>query len=174
MLAAVGTFVFLLFYSGFHSDSSSDVSQDFYSKTKQAMNPGSGPGQAVLDSETGRKAGHIPADKDADGDVDEDDKAAGIEMQGRLKAAEQEAKNNANEKGGMRPDPPSKVIGAGNSAEGQNKDKVQKVGSEDVAKPKAEENNQQVAAESSLKAILDKAPGMSCAVAFTRYRLTKT
>ena len=80
----------------------------------------------IVDFATGEKAGQSHDDKDGDGDIDEEDKKMANEMQQRLKAAEAEAKGKANEKGGLRPDPPKKVVGVGSSAEGQNKDKIVK------------------------------------------------
>lgn len=168
MLAAVGTVFFVLFYtSGLRTDSQADVpsNRDFYSKTKKAMDEGLPPGQAVLDSQTGKKAGHIPADKDGDGDVDEDDKVVAEQMQERLKAAEQEAKDKANEKGGLRPDAPSNVIGVGSSADGQKKekaDKVDKIDSDDLVldkEKKVSESKLALKAEAELNDILKKAPG---------------
>ncbi|CAM1507140.1 Fc.00g067810.m01.CDS01 [Cosmosporella sp. VM-42] len=164
MMAAVVTVVFLFFYSGrMDPENAARTRDDFYSKTKQAMDGKQPPGQAVLDSQTGQKAGHIPADKDADGDVDADDDAASLQMQERLKAAEQEAKDKANEKGGLRPDPPSNIVGVGSSADGQKKDKLGKSGSgsDDTAASKdkkVEKTKEEQKAEVELKAILKKSP----------------
>lgn len=128
MLATVVTVVFLLIYTS-NSRTGKDVEDrplnDFYHRTKDAMSKvggsGSVKGQAIINAKTGKKAGHIPADKDGDGDIDEDDKVAGEQLQQRLHAVAQEAKEKANEKGGLKPDRPSKVIGIGSSAEGQKK-----------------------------------------------------
>ncbi|KAM5356140.1 hypothetical protein ACJ41O_002786 [Fusarium nematophilum] len=178
ILATFGTFIFILFYtSGFDSHHDAEVygNQDFIKKTQNAMGGGSPPGEAVLDSQTGQKAGHIPADKDADGDVDEDDKEMAVQMQERLKAAELEAKEKANEKGGLRPDPPRNIIGVGSSAEGQDKDKdkVQKPGSGSgsgsgdsaaaaAAAPKEKQpeskSKEELEARAELDTILKKAP----------------
>lgn len=164
VLAAVVTVVFFLFYSsGVDPKQDSRKIQDFYHKTMDGMKKGSPPGQAVINTKTGEKAGHIPADKDADGDVDEDDRKVAAEMQQRLKKAEQEAKDKANEKGGLKPDIPSKVVGKGNSAEGQPKeDKVLAKDSDktaDKTKPKAKEVKEETEAEAELNTILKKAPG---------------
>lgn len=175
MLAAAGTIFFLFFYSsGLRTGNDADVpsNDDFYAKTKKAMDEGTPPGQAVLDSQTGQKAGHIPADKDADGDVDEDDKVVAEQMQERLKAAEQEAKDKANEKGGLRPDPPSHVVGVGSSAEGQKKEKEEKleksgkaakvVDDDDLVYDKdhkVSESKLALKAEAELNTILKKSPG---------------
>ncbi len=61
-------------------------------------------------------------DMDNDGDVDEEDGRLAREMQNRLKAAEQQAKERANAKAPNRPDMPSEVIGVGSSAGGQPKE----------------------------------------------------
>ncbi len=52
---------------------------------------GAGGGQGVLDSKTGKEVGRTPKDKDADGNVDDDDEVLAKEMAERLKAAEQKA-----------------------------------------------------------------------------------
>lgn len=167
MIAALGTVVFLLFYTArldAGADRDSRTIQDFYHKTLNAMDGGKnqdGPGQAVLDTHTGQKAGHIPADKDADGDVDEDDERVAAKMQERLKAAEQEAKDKANEKA-LRPDPPSKVNGVGSSADGQTK-KGGKAGDAAAAVEKEDVGETKEAREAAIEldSILKKAPGAS-------------
>lgn len=168
MLAAAGTFLFIIFYtSGFdsHHDAEMHNHQDFVEKTKNAMDSAAAPpGKPVLNADTGEKAGHIPADKDADGDVDDDDRQMASQMQERLKAAEQVAKDKANEKGGMRPDPPSNVIGVGSSQEGQadkKEGKVDKVAGAGGAvveeeKPLSKEERE---AREELNVILKKSPG---------------
>ena len=95
--------------------------QDFYHKTKQALERGQG-GRTVVDTSTGRAKGQIPIDKDADGDVDEDDATLAREMADRLKAAEQQAKDLANAKAPNKPEAPSEVVGIGSSAGGQRKE----------------------------------------------------
>lgn len=164
VLAAVVTVVFFLFYSsGVDPKQDSRKIQDFYHKTMDGMKNGSPPGQAVINAKTGERAGHIPADKDADGDVDEDDRKVAAELQMRLKKAEQEAKDKANTKGGLKPDVPSKVVGKGNSAGGQPKDDtaVAKDSGQtaDKTKPKPKEVKEETEAEAELNTILKKAPG---------------
>lgn len=96
--------------------------QDFYKKTKDALDgKGRAAAQPVVDSASGKAKGRIPVDKDADGDVDEDDAKLAKEMAGRLKAAEQQAKDLANAKSPNKPDPPSNVVGVGSAAGGQKK-----------------------------------------------------
>lgn len=164
MTATLVTVVLIMFFtSGMprQRDNAGSI-QDFYHKTVQAMDGKSPRGQAVLNSQTGEKAGQIPADKDADGDVDADDMEMARQMQERLKAAEQQAKDKANEKGGLRPDPPSNVIGVGSSADGQHKKGKGHGANDGVADPgtdDSEESAEQHQAEVELNAILKKSPG---------------
>ncbi|KAI0391633.1 hypothetical protein F5Y17DRAFT_400218 [Xylariaceae sp. FL0594] len=60
-------------------------------------------------------------DHDGDGTVDEDDERLARQMAERLKAAEQQAKDQANAKAPLKPDRPSDVVGVGSSANGQTK-----------------------------------------------------
>ncbi|KAL6878612.1 thioredoxin-like protein [Trichoderma novae-zelandiae] len=161
MVAVVITVVFVLFYSS-GMEPEADVSfKGFYEKTKEAMERGTARGQAVINSKTGERAGHIPADKDGDGDIDEDDKVAAQELQERLQAVAQEAKDKANEKS-PKPDIPSKIIGVGSSAEGQEKkDQVAKVGGdvgERVKSEAKEETKEEHEAEVEMNSILKKSP----------------
>ncbi|EFY89766.1 glutaredoxin domain-containing protein [Metarhizium acridum CQMa 102] len=170
-LAAIATVVFFLFYSS-RVDPSQDsrTIQDFYHKTMDGMKKGSPPGQAIINTKTGEKAGHIPADKDADGDVDEDDRKITAEMQLRLKQAEQDAKDKANIKGGLKPDIPSEIVGKGNSAEGQPKKDKSAAADKGVAgdadkttdktkpKPKPKDTKKESDAEDKLSSILKMAP----------------
>lgn len=159
LLAAIVTVVLFVYYSH-KADSRHDPRsiQDFYHKTMDGMKKDSPPGQAVINSNTGARAGHIPADKDADGDVDEDDKKASTQMQMRLKAAEQAAKDKANEKAGPKPDPPSNIVGKGSSAEGQVK-KEAKADSKVDIKPVRKETKEEHDTEVELAAILKQSPG---------------
>lgn len=167
-LAAIATVVFFLFYtSGVDPSQDSHTIQDFYHKTMDGMKKGSPPGQAIINTKTGEKAGHIPADKDADGDVDEDDRKITAEMQLRLKQAEQDAKDKANIKGGLKPDIPSEIVGKGNSAEGQPKKDKSAAADKGVSgdadkttdKTKTKEPKEESEAEAELSSILKKAPG---------------
>lgn len=165
MIATLATVVFILFYSSrFDAEPDSRTIEDFYHKTMNAMDGGRA-GKSVVDSHTGQTAGHLPVDKDGDGDVDEDDDRMAAKMQERLRAAEQMAKDKANEKAGLRPDPPSDVIGVGSSAGGQLKkgaadDAVSGSGSaaskDDESDPHQQERRQ---AEIELDTILKKSPG---------------
>ncbi|KAK1246926.1 LOW QUALITY PROTEIN: hypothetical protein MKX08_000728 [Trichoderma sp. CBMAI-0020] len=167
MVAVVITVVFVLFYSSGMQPEADASLKGFYEKTKDAMERGAARGQAVINSKTGEKAGHIPADKDGDGDVDNDDKVAAQELQERLQAVAQEAKDKANEKS-PKPDMPSKIIGVGSSAEGQAKKGQVKVGSGgggggdigERVKPETtrEETKEEHEAEVEINSILKKSP----------------
>lgn len=174
--------VFVLFYtsslrSGEASDSRSV--QDFYHKTVEGLNKKPPPGQAVLDQNKGKAAGHAPTDKDADGDIDEDDAKLAKDMQERLKAAEDKAKESANKKAPLKPDAPSEVVGKGNSAAGQDKKKEKTGTAKDVSaespkeeKKEKEETAEEHAVEVELNSILKKSPGRSSVAAGNEYLLT--
>jgi hypothetical protein len=162
ILAALGITILILFYTSRLDNGQivgDQTGESFYQKTMNAMNgrdtshghPGSG------DSQKGTQSGTIPADRDGDGDIDADDDETALKMQERLKAAEQKAKEKANEKGGLRPDPPRNVVGVGSSADGQDKKDADPATSEKEAKKTEEEKE----AESTLSSILKKSPGES-------------
>ncbi len=163
-LAAVLTVVFVLFYaSGFGG---SGQSADFYHKTMDAMHGRSPGGQTVINAETGLKTGHIPADRDGDGDIDEDDHKQGKDLQQQMTKLAQEAKDNANKKAGPRPDAPSKLVGVGNSAEGNRKpvdakEDAKKATDAEAASQKGKEKERvaETPAEQAFYSILKKGPG---------------
>lgn len=159
ILAALTTAILLFFYTS-SVDSGQDAgAQGFYHKTVHAMNGRDVPASSV---------GQVPADRDADGDIDADDDAVALELQERLKAAEQKAKDQAKDKGGLRPDPPSDVVGVGSSAGGQVKDKAGEAGSSNKASGKSEEERE---AESTLTSILKKSPGKQSMPKTSRHQL---
>ncbi|OTA99776.1 hypothetical protein M426DRAFT_67132 [Hypoxylon sp. CI-4A] len=94
--------------------------QDFFGKTMNGLGQKQGSGQVVM-SGKGTTVDTTVKDKDGDGSVDEDDEQLAKEMSDRLKAAEQKAKDLANAKAPLKPDPPSEVVGVGSSAGGQKK-----------------------------------------------------
>ena len=112
-----GVVVLLFFTSSLRQSQPRDdrTIQDFYHKTKSAMDRTRNGGSAGV----GQKV--IAHDHDADGDIDEDDEIMAKEMAERLRQAEQKAKDNANAKAPNKPDVPRKVIGVGSSADGQAK-----------------------------------------------------
>ncbi|KAK2058944.1 glutaredoxin [Colletotrichum caudatum] len=157
--------VFVLFYtSSLRAEEVKDerTIQDFYYKTVNGLRHKQPPDQAVLDQNKPKAVGHVPVDKDADGDVDADDEKLAKDMAGRLKAAEEKAKELANKKSPLKPDAPSEVVGKGNSAAGQ--DKKEKTGAgKDGAKDsgdveKKTESNEEHAVEVELNSILKKSP----------------
>ncbi len=77
--------------------------QDFYYKTKNAMDKSRSGGQTVLQPKEDSK----PVDLDDDGDIDKDDELLAKQMADRLKIAEQKAKENANAKAPNKPDNPA-------------------------------------------------------------------
>lgn len=127
--------------------------QDFYHKTKEALDRSRG-GHIVADPPSGKIEGQISVDRDADGDVDEDDEIVAMEMADRLKAAEQKAKDLANAKSPNKPDAPSSVVGVGSSAGGQGK----KASSGPTADRETEEEH---AVEQEMDRILKKSPRTS-------------
>lgn len=97
-------------------------------------------------------------DKDGDGSVDEDDEQMAKDMAERLRAAEQKAKDLANAKAPLKPDPPSEVVGVGSSAGGQKKDKS-KANSKETEGSEEEESEEDREIDATLSNILKKAPG---------------
>ncbi|TQV95751.1 Glutaredoxin, eukaryotic/virial [Cordyceps javanica] len=164
-LAAVVTVVFVLFYASGYGGGAGQ-SADFYHKTMDAMHGRAPAGQSVINAETGLKTGHIPADRDGDGDIDEDDHKQGKNLQENLSKLAQEAKDNANKKAGPKPDTPSKLVGVGNSAEGNRKppeakeSKEVKEAKENEAASKGKEKDRvpETPAEQALHGILKKGP----------------
>lgn len=159
MLVTIGIIVFS---SHLRKDESLEGFQDFYHKTKDALdkNMKKRPdGHAVVDS-TGKVKGQVPIDKDADGDIDEDDQILASEMAERLKAAEQKAKELANSKSPNKPDLPNKVVGVGSSADGQAK-KLEKGASgskEGNTKEAPAETEEEHKVEQEIKRILKQSP----------------
>lgn len=159
--------VFVLFYtSSLRADEVKDerTIQDFYHKTVNGLKHKEPPNQAVLDQNKPKAVGHVPVDKDADGDVDADDEKLAKDMAGRLKAAEEKAKELANKKSPLKPDAPSEVVGKGNSAAGQDKKKEKAGAGKEVVKDSADdtkktESDEEHAVEVELNTILKKSPG---------------
>ncbi|KAK1671159.1 glutaredoxin [Colletotrichum godetiae] len=156
--------VFVLFYtSSLRANEVKDerTIQDFYHKTVNGLKHKQPPGQAVLEGNKPKVAGHVPVDKDADGDVDADDEKLAKDMQGRLKAAEDKAKELANKKSPLKPDAPSDVVGKGNSAAGQKKKEKTANGkevTESDEEEKKDESDEEHAVEVELNTILKKSP----------------
>lgn len=98
-------------------------------------------------------------DHDGDGSVDEDDEKLAQQMAERLRAAEQQAKEQANAKSPLKPDAPSDVVGVGSSAGGQKKGKsrISKQDTEDEEEGDGE-SNEYSEVEATLRQILKKSP----------------
>ena len=122
ILAAMGITVLMLFYTSHITRASPRGDRGlrgFYDKTMSAMDEKT-KASAKFGGAAGGQNKPLPsADRDRDGDIDADDDIMGAEMQERLKAAEMRAKDLANEKAGLRPDPPQNIVGVGSSADGQ-------------------------------------------------------
>jgi glutaredoxin len=171
-LAVVTVVAFMLFY-GSGTSSSDGTIEEFYRKTAGALED--------ADFRAGRRGGHgdpatrlppAPPDTDRDGDIDDDDERLAQDMAGRLRAAEQKAKEQARQKAPLRPDSPSEVVGVGSSADGQvgKKRLAEKEGDDLSDSPDSEkardllneldveESEEMHTAEIELNAILKKAP----------------
>ena len=160
MTAAIGTLITIFFFTSRMRSGASDDSrlQGFYERTMNAMDNSHGGGQVVVGGQGTTNDPHVK-DKDGDGSVDEDDEQLTREMSERLRAAEQRAKDLANQKAPLPPDPPQKVVGVGSSAGGQNKKGKSRV---DNSK---EDDNDETEADSELETTMDaifkRSPGMS-------------
>lgn len=121
---------------------------DFYHRTAEALERAHNgqQKQTVLDANTGRTK--------ADGERGEDEVQLAKDMQARLRAAEQKAKDSANAKI-LKPEKPEQVIGVGSSAGGQNKATKDKSADKDTE----EETEEDHEVESAINDILKKSPG---------------
>lgn len=158
----------LFFTSRFGAGSEKDAArslQDFYGRTVNAMDRkrGSGGAQIIMDGKGSTSNGAVndAKDKDGDGTVSEGDVQMAQEMQERLRAAEQKAKEQANKKAPLRPDSPSNVIGVGSSAGGQ----VQKPAGKDADASSAHEDSTEPPedrkVEVTLNEMFKRSPGKS-------------
>ncbi|OTA80004.1 hypothetical protein M434DRAFT_25638 [Hypoxylon sp. CO27-5] len=138
--------------------------QDFFGKTMNGLGHQQGNGQVVM-SGKGTTVDSTVKDKDGDGSVDEDDEQLAKEMSERLRAAEQKAKDLANAKAPLKPDPPSEVIGVGSSAGGQKKGN--KGGSKETEKEEESEEDHEI--EVTLNSILKKSPVVIFSKTFCPY-----
>ena len=173
LVAVLAGVILTLFYT---SRLRAEHDRDFYQRTVTALEDHAGhvgaapghAGQTVLDTKTGKGVGRTPVDKDADGDVDEDDERLAREMTGRLRAAEQQAKDQANQKSPLRPDAPSALVGVGSSAGGQHKKPGGAVAGKHAAGDGAAtelvldgETEEEHEIEDELNSILKQSPGLS-------------
>lgn len=161
MVVALGVVIIMLFFTSqwrATQEHDSRTIQDFYHKTVNAMDAnrrGSGGAQIVM-SGKGTQINQEAKDKDGDGSVDADDVQQAEEMAGRLREAEQKAKDLANAKSPLKPDSPGKVVGVGSSAGGQKKGKGTSTVEEDE-----EETAEEHEVEVTLNEILKRSPSKS-------------
>lgn len=141
----------------------------FYDKTKNAMDQkrGSGGAQIPRGKDNGQIILNDPKDKDGDGTIDDDDTKMAAEMAGRLRAAEQQAKELANAKSPLKPDSPSNIVGIGSSAGGQVK--KPKDGESDSSKDGETDEEHEI--ELILNDIFKKSPGRLTALNAVRIRI---
>ncbi|KAI2621198.1 glutaredoxin [Hypoxylon sp. NC1633] len=136
--------------------------QDFFGKTMNGLGH-QGHEQTVMTGKSTTVESTVK-DKDGDGSVDEDDKKLAEEMSDRLRAAEQKAKDLANAKAPLKPDPPKNVVGVGSSAGGQKKGK-----SKGAETDEAEESEEDKEVEATLNTILKKSPVVIFSKTFCPY-----
>lgn len=166
--------VTLLFYTSHKRHSAPQDVQSpnsFFGKTMNGLGQRHNPDAGVVVSRKGSSSSNAKGnanlkDHDGDGSVDEDDEVLAQEMADRLRAAEQQAKDQANKKAPLRPDSPSDVVGIGSAAGGQKKGKSriskQDTDDDDDEDEKDDEDSE---VEVALHQILKKAPGMYSAPA---------
>lgn len=120
---------------------------DFYQRTEDALDRAkSGQHQETVVNTDNAKA-------KSEGERREDSAQMAKDMQARLKAAEQKAKDSANAKL-LRPEKPAQVIGVGSAAGGQQASSKDK----DKAANKVEETDEEHVVESTMNDILKKSP----------------
>ncbi|KAI1810586.1 thioredoxin-like protein [Poronia punctata] len=167
MIAVFVTVITILFYTSHMRHSSSRdprTINGFFGKTMDALDQRHGTGGQVVMGGKGSSAQTNLKDHDGDGTVDEDDEKLAREMAERLRAAEQQAKEQANAKAPLKPDNPSDVVGVGSSAGGQTKGKSrisQKDAEEEEEKEEEVEEveeDEPSEAQITLKQILKKSP----------------
>jgi len=174
MIAVFATvFTILFFTSQVRHSSARDprTINTFFGKTVNGLDQRHGGHEQVVMSGKGSSSDANLKDHDGDGTVDEDDEKLAQEMADRLKAAEQQAKDQANAKAPLKPDRPSDVVGVGSSANGQTKGKsrVPQKGAgkeddedenEDGAVVEEAEEDENTEEEVVLAKILKRSPGM--------------
>jgi hypothetical protein len=172
MIAVFATvFTILFFTSQVRHSSARDprTINTFFGKTVNGLDQRHGGHGQVVMSGKGSSSDANLKDHDGDGSVDEDDEKLAQEMADRLKAAEQQAKDQANAKAPLKPDRPSDVVGVGSSANGQTKGKsripqkgAEEEDEEDENKAGAEKakEDEDTEEEVVLAKILKRSPGM--------------
>lgn len=168
MVVMVVVVTSLFFSSRFGAGSENNAArslQDFYGRTVDAMDRkrGSGGAQIIMDGKGSTSNGAVndAKDKDGDGTVSEGDVQMAQEMQERLRAAEQKAKEQANKKAPLRPDSPSNVIGVGSSAGGQKQKPAGKDAEASSANEESAEPPEDRKVEVALNEMFKRSPGKS-------------
>lgn len=167
MVATLTLVVMVLFFTSRMGQSTTRdprTLNTFFGKTVNGLDQRHGGGAQVVMSGKGSSTDANLKDHDGDGSVGEDDEKLAQEMADRLRAAEQQAKDQANAKAPLKPDNPKEVVGVGSSAGGQTKGKnrISKPGDdrddgeEDKKKVDPDEDSE---IEVVLKGILKKSPG---------------
>lgn len=141
---------------------------DFYHRTADALDRARGgqQEQTVVDTNSAKTK--------TDGEKKEDSAQVAKDMQARLKAAEQKAKDSANAKV-LRPEKPEQVIGVGSAAGGQqalkeSKESKEPKGSKDKPTNKIEDIEDDSVIESTINDIMKKSPGKGHRPARTLYK----
>ncbi|KAI8630403.1 hypothetical protein F5Y19DRAFT_474186 [Xylariaceae sp. FL1651] len=172
MIAILAIVVTTLFFTSQMRHSSARdprTINSFFGKTVNGLDHRHGGGGQVVMSGKGSSNDANLKDHDGDGSVDEDDEKLAREMAERLRVAEQQAKDLANAKAPLKPDPPSNVVGVGSSAGGQNKGKS-KLSKEDVEeKEDGKEPDADSEVEVTLNRILKKSPVIIFSKTYCRY-----
>ncbi|KAI0489839.1 thioredoxin-like protein [Xylaria cf. heliscus] len=127
----------------------------FFGKTVNGLDQRHGTSGQVVMSGKGTSVDASLKDHDGDGSVDEDDEKLAQEMSDRLRAAEQQAKDLANAKSPLKPDPPSDVVGVGSSAGGQKKGKY-RISKQDKDKEEEEEGEEESDEDHEVKVTLQQ------------------
>ncbi|RYP02432.1 hypothetical protein DL764_005811 [Monosporascus ibericus] len=165
VLAMVATILF--FTSKMRQDAPRDTGtiQDFYHRTTNAIDRQLAGEQAVVGGKGSTSDPHVK-DRDGDGSVDEDDEQLARDMTDRLRAAEQRAKDLANQKAPLKPDSPERIVGVGSSASGQNKKGKSRA---DPAQDEDDETEANLEIDTTLDEIFKKSPVVIFSKTFCPY-----
>ncbi|KAI2635123.1 thioredoxin-like protein [Xylaria nigripes] len=156
-------FSVLFFTSKLRQTTSHDTRtiNSFFGKTMNGLDQRRGTGGQIIMGGTASSADTNLKDHDGDGNVGEDDEILAREMANRLRAAEQQAKDQANAKAPLKPDAPSDVVGVGSSAGGQTRGRYKtskQSAKDDEDDDETDADDQDTDAEISLRRILKKSP----------------
>ncbi|GAP82531.1 putative glutaredoxin-c4 precursor protein [Rosellinia necatrix] len=159
MVTILAIVVTTLFFTAQKRHSATDdpsTLNSFFDKTMNGLEQRHGGSEQVVVGGKGSSTDPGLKDHDGDGSVDEDDEILAQEMTDRLRAAEQQAKDQANAKSPLKPDAPSDVVGVGSSAGGQKKGKY-RISKQDTDEEE-EETDEDSEVEVTLQQILKRSP----------------